>query len=166
MASILLYRSVKTMACRLSMAENPWSGLLIAYLILLSLGRPCSAADVEAVKLRQTVTLGIEEPLSWTLKDLPESLHADATLGLLKHSALSGQVVHQAKEGVRGLFETRAVRTPKGDLLLMFPEGNHYAAGSGKVNDMLAYRSKDDGITWQGPGLPLTSPTASMVSSR
>ena len=151
MASILLYRSVKTMACRLSMAENPLSGLLIAYLILLSLGRPCSAADVEAVKLRQTVTLGIEEPLSWTLKDLSESLHADATLGLLKHSALSGQVVHQAKEGVRGLFETRAVRTPKGDLLLMFPEGNHYAAGSGKVNDMLAYRSKDDGITWQGP---------------
>ncbi|MEL0059696.1 MAG: hypothetical protein VW711_06050, partial [Verrucomicrobiales bacterium] len=76
MASIPRYRSVKTMACRLSMAENPWPGLLITYLMLLSLGRPCSAANVEAVKLRQTVTLGIEEPLSWTLKDLPESLHA------------------------------------------------------------------------------------------
>ena len=69
---------------------------------------------------------------------------ADAELGLLRHEALQGQVVHVAKEGVRGLFETRAVRTPKGDLLLMFPEGNHYAAGAGKVNDLLAYRSSDD----------------------
>ncbi len=79
---------------------------------------------------------------------------ADAELGLLRHEALQGQVVHVAKEGVRGLFETRAVRTPKGDLLLMFPEGNHYAAGAGKVNDLLAYRSSDDGKTWRGPNVP------------
>ena len=34
---------------------------------------------------------------------------------------------------------------------MMFPEGNHYAAGSGKVNDMIAYRSSDNGKSWKGP---------------
>ncbi len=61
--------------------------------------------------------------------------------------------MHVARQGVRGLFETRAVRTPQGDLLLIFPQGDHYASGSGKVNEMIAYRSRDAGQTWQGPNV-------------
>ncbi|MDB2346526.1 PQQ-binding-like beta-propeller repeat protein [Verrucomicrobiales bacterium] len=106
-----------------------------------------------AVELVDSLSLGVENPISISISDPPDGLVADAELGLLRHESLTGQVVHSAKPGVRGLFETRAVRTPKGDLLLMFPEGDHYAAGSGKVNDFIAYRSKDNGKTWRGPNI-------------
>ncbi|MDD4108978.1 MAG: sialidase family protein, partial [Prolixibacteraceae bacterium] len=61
-------------------------------------------------------------------------------------------MIHRNFNG--GLYETRAIKTPDGDYLLMFPNGGHYggAGKSGKkVNDMLAYRSNDKGKTWAGP---------------
>ena len=109
---------------------------------------PLGAAPVEPP---ETVSIGVLDPIVIPLDTPPSILFANPKLGLLHHASMSGQLVHTAKKGVRGLFETRAVRTPKGDLLLMFPEGNHYAAGAGKVNDMIAYRSKDNGKTWHGP---------------
>ena len=99
------------------------------------------------------LSIGVKNPLNVRLAEPPRGLVADKQLGLLRHRVLKGQVLHTAKKGLRGLFETRGVRTPKGDLLLMFPEGNHYAAGSGKVNDMIAYRSSDNGKTWKGPSI-------------
>ena len=97
------------------------------------------------------VVLGVEHPITVSLAKPPRGFVAEAGLGLLRHKSLTGKVVHKARPDVRGLFETRAVRTPEGDLLLMFPEGNHYAAGHGKVNEMVAYRSSDHGQTWEGP---------------
>ena len=97
------------------------------------------------------LSIGVKTPLKVSLAKPPLGFVADAELGLLRHHILKGQVLHSAKQGLRGLFETRGVRTPKGNLLMMFPEGNHYAAGSGKVNDMIAYRSSDNGKTWKGP---------------
>ena len=108
-----------------------------------------------AVELVDELELGVKSPIKISTATLPKGLVADANLGLLRHRSLTGQVVHTAREGLRGLFETRAVRTPKGDLLLLFPEGNHYAAGEGKVNDLLAYRSSDNGKTWKGPSIAL-----------
>lgn len=102
-------------------------------------------------QLVKEVTIGVEKPLKIQRNSPPSGFVFDAKLGLLRHHALQGQLIHSAREGLRGLFETRAVRTPKGDLLLMFPEGNHYAAASGKVNDMISYRSTDNGKTWVGP---------------
>jgi hypothetical protein len=64
---------------------------------------------------------------------------------------VDGQVVHRARSVKGGLYETRATITPGGDYLLMFPDGGHYGGSKTKVNDMLAYRSKDKGRTWQGP---------------
>ena len=84
--------------------------------------------------LLKEVVIGVEQPITVSLTVPPPDFVVDAELGLLRHEALSGQIVHRVGKQARGLFETRAVRTPKGDLLLMFPEGNHYAAGSGKVN--------------------------------
>ncbi|MDG1891121.1 MAG: sialidase family protein [Verrucomicrobiota bacterium] len=104
--------------------------------------------------LLKNVTLGVKDPMKLSLASLPPDLVADSELGLLRHAKLEGSVVHTAGAGLRGLFETRGVRTPEGDLLLMFPEGNHYAAGSGKVNDLIAYRSGDNGKTWNGPTIP------------
>ena len=121
-------------------------------LIALAAAVACSfPATLDAIELVDSLTLGVEKPRTFPIALLPDGLVVDPELGLVRHRKLTGQVVHTAKEGVRGLFETRAVRTPKGDLLLMFPEGNHYAAGAGKVNDMIAYRSSDNGKTWKGP---------------
>ncbi len=88
---------------------------------------------------------------------LPAGLRVDEKLALvLGNSVVTGQVVHTA---TGSLFETRATKTPGGDYLLMFPTntaenptGNaHYGGKNNKVNDMVAYRSKDQGKTWQGP---------------
>lgn len=119
---------------------------LIAPLLALSLSLEIRAAD-----LLESVSLGVKDPITIPLATPPKNLIADAELGILRHHSLTGQLIHKAPDNVRGLFETRAVRTPKGDLLLMFPVGNHYAAGAGKVNDLLAYRSSDNGNTWNGP---------------
>ena len=123
------------------------SSIAISLLLILSLS---AGADRPLV---DQLVIGVQVPNRFSLTDPPEGFVADSELGILRHRALGGQVVHRAREGVRGLFETRAARTPAGDLLLMFPEGNHYASGSGKVNDMIAYRSSDNGKTWQGPRL-------------
>ncbi len=109
-----------------------------------------------AIELAKSIKLGVKAPIAIDLSQPPSTLVADSELGLLRHESLTGQVVHSAKKDVRGLFETRAVRTPKGDLLLLFPEGNHYAAAAGKVNDMLAFRSSDNGTTWNGPTTAFT----------
>ena len=97
--------------------------LFLSMLVAL-LSRVGQAKD----ELLSEVTIGVENPIAIKSSRCPSGFSFDSTLGLLKSNSIDGQVVHIAKEGVRGLFETRAVRTPKGDLLLMFPEGNHYAA--------------------------------------
>ncbi len=80
---------------------------------------------------------------------LPEGLQLREKLGLITAAAVDGQVVHRSKSRI---LETRATITPKGDYLLLFPEGDHYAKSKGeKMNVMLAYRSKDKGKTWEGP---------------
>jgi len=88
----------------------------------------------------------------FTSATLPEGFRMDKELGLLLHNSIQGQVIHRNFTG--GLYETRAVKTPGGDYLFMFPDGGHYSAGGKlgkKVNNMLAYRSKDQGKTWEGP---------------
>jgi hypothetical protein len=54
---------------------------------------------------------------------------------------VNGQVVHRTQKRI---LETRATITPKGDYLLMFPEGDHYAKSKGeKINLMMACRSAE-----------------------
>lgn len=90
-------------------------------------------------------------------ESLPVPLVLDRELGLFLGSrSISGQVVYTASNA---LFETRATVTPSGDYLLMFPTntperltGNvHYGGCREKANDLVAFRSKDKGRTWQGP---------------
>ena len=79
-----------------------------------------STAQVE-VQLVEELSIGVKKPLKVRLAKPPRGFVADTELGLLRHRVLKGQVLHTAKQGLRGLFETRGVRTPKGDLLMMFP---------------------------------------------
>lgn len=78
-------------------------------------------------------------------------LETHADVGIVSAKGISGQVVHRAGPPTGKLFECRATPTPKGDYLLMFPEGEHYNSKHAKVNTMLAYRSSDRGRTWEGP---------------
>ena len=105
------------------------------------------------VQLVEELSIGVKAPLKVSLATPPRGFIAGAELGLFRHRILKGHVLHTAKKGFRGLFETRGVRTPKGNLLMMFPEGNHYAAGSGKVNAMIANRSSDNGKSSKGPAI-------------
>lgn len=94
----------------------------------------------------------IVQNVTITTSNLPKGYRFDKDLGLLLHNSITGQVIHRNYEG--GLYETRAVKTPGGDYLLMFPNGGHYG-GAGKagkkVNDLVAFRSKDQGKIWEGP---------------
>lgn len=106
------------------------------------------------VPLASEVTFGGKRH---ALDILPAGCVADDLLGLVLGSPqLSGQVVHVARErfGAHSIYETRATVTPRGEYLLMFPEGTHYNSLMGKGNAMVAYRSSDQGITWRGPTEP------------
>ena len=82
---------------------------------------------------------------------LPCGILIDEELALARQPALTGQVVHVARNEHKRLYESRGTMTAKGDYLLMFPDGLHYGGLGRKVNEMLAYRSRDKGNTWQGP---------------
>jgi len=78
----------------------------------------------------------------------PSGLELRQELGLVTAKPVDGQLVYESKTH---LFETRAVITPGGDYLLMFPEGEHYGGKTNKVNDLMAMRSSDKGRTWSAP---------------
>lgn len=81
----------------------------------------------------------------------PPRLETLSELGLLCAAGITGQIIHRARSPEQGLYEARATPTPRGDYLVMFPDGGHYGQSDTKANDMLAYRSTDKGRTWQGP---------------
>jgi acetyl esterase/lipase len=86
----------------------------------------------------------------------PEGLVTRESLGLVAVKALAGQVVHRTQTRI---LETRATITPKGDYLLMFPEGDHYAKSKGeRINFMMACRSTDKGRTWSAPAMAYDIP--------
>lgn len=82
---------------------------------------------------------------------LPGALKVRPELGLATFPWVRGAVLYQAKNREGGLYETRAVVTPGGDYLLMFPDGGHYHGKKTKVNDLVAMRSTDHGNTWSAP---------------
>jgi hypothetical protein len=91
----------------------------------------------------------------FSVKKLPNGMLLRENLGLITTEKINGQIVHFGpRDNGKGDFEVRATVTPKGDYLLMFPEGNHYGGCKDKCNQLLAYRSKDKGKTWQGPTVP------------
>ncbi len=98
-----------------------------------------------------TVTVGSTELKT---KALPKGFVLREEMGLITANAVDGQVVHRTQTRI---LETRATITPKGDFLLMFPEGDHYAKSKGeKINSMMASRSTDHGKTWSKPAVATT----------
>jgi BNR repeat-like domain len=85
----------------------------------------------------------------------PSFLRNDANLGILLHKSCSVQRIHARPKPEDWCGESRAIKTPSGDYLLMFTAGlAHYGEQQKKVNSMIAYRSSDSGRTWTGPTVP------------
>ncbi len=115
---------------------------LLAFFIFVA----ASLRALEPLPLMDKVVVnGIEV----NVKAPPRGLAVDNEMGLLVVEGVAGQVVHRTQTRI---LETRATITPKGDYLLMFPEGDHYAKSKGeKINAMMACRSTDKGKTWSKP---------------
>lgn len=84
----------------------------------------------------------------------PKGYEVRQDLGLIVQDSMEGEVVHKAQSAQKSLFETRAVVTPKGDYLVLIPDGSHANSKRKNANVMLAYRSSDEGKTWVGPTKP------------
>ena len=106
--------------------------------------------DPFGVELMGHISVG---GVAFRTEALPTRLELLPEVGLLCANGLAGQVVHRARWPERGLYEPRVTRTPGGDYLMLFPDGGHYGQTDTKVNDMLAYRSSDQGRTWDGPAV-------------
>ena len=108
--------------------------------------------------IAESVEIGVKK---YPVTHLPGSVVLRPEVGLVMNKHVHGQLVHVGGPPRHMVFETRAVVTPRGDYLLMFPDGLHYGwyrtkeqLAAGKWNDMIAYRSSDKGKTWQGPSKP------------
>lgn len=77
-------------------------------------------------------------------------------LGLIVADGIDGAVMHRKEAPENRTYEVRSIVTPAGDYLAAVCAGSaHYGGNVGKkVNDLIAYRSKDKGKTWTG-GQPL-----------
>lgn len=112
----------------------------------------------EPLELAETTQIGGRDV---DLARLPAGYEAKVDLGIVAPARLKGSVVYRTDNGT--LFETRAIKTSSGEYLLMFPtntienaEGrSHYGGASEKRNDLVAFRSKDRGRSWNGPTRPI-----------
>jgi len=84
------------------------------------------------------------------LDSVPKGLTLHRDIGIISSSAVQGKVIFHSDF----VWVPRAIITPKGDYLVLFPEGKgrYY---QGKL--MLAFRSSDKGKTWNGPTIALDS---------
>ena len=85
----------------------------------------------------------------------PQGLYNRPDLGILLNRGISAQRIYARVPPDDWCGESRGVKTPRGDYLVMFTAGQHHYGGQlKKVNDMVAFRSSDHGRTWKGPDLP------------
>lgn len=75
------------------------------------------------------------------LSKLPRGFAVREKIGLMTTKTLDGIVLYRSeKQPDCLLFEVRGTITPKGDYLVMFPDGGHYYGKMEKVNEMTAIR--------------------------
>src|SRR5579872_6391771 len=82
----------------------------------------------------------------------PKGLLNRPDLGILLNQSMSAQRIFAPRPPLDWCGESRAVRTSRGDYLVMLTTGKHHYAGQmTKTNDIVAFRSSDGGKTWAGP---------------
>ena len=88
----------------------------------------------------------------------PKPLRTLAELCVVVPQCAAVQRIHALPPPLHHQYAPRAVKTPGGDLLLMFAAGRgHMWHGRTRdqCNCMVFYRSSDGGETWAGPAMPL-----------
>jgi len=131
---------------------------------------PCSfgqqvydpAADLGIVPLDTIDVHGI----SVSVNDPPRRYVSHKNLGVMAHQKLKIQRIHAWPAPFNGSFHPRAVITPKNDYLVVFSAGRAHMWNTNteitkvtkKPNDLVMYRSPDQGETWHGPFLPFRVP--------
>ncbi|WP_425397833.1 sialidase family protein [Aeoliella sp.] len=90
------------------------------------------------------------------LQSPPAGLRIDESVGLLVNQHAKVQKIHAWPRPRQKVDVPRGLVTPGGDWLVMFAAGrNQYGCSAElrhvKTNEMLSYRSADQGRTWQGP---------------
>jgi predicted neuraminidase len=121
------------------------------------LAQALTAADLGIV-LAEKITVG---GVKIAPASPPKGLKTYANLGIIANRCMAAQRVHARPVGEGCFIEApRAVKTPAGDFLVMFPAGKGHYGGKlrTKKNDMVAYRSSDRGMTWTGPTIPWDVP--------
>jgi hypothetical protein len=89
----------------------------------------------------------------------PRGLHNFPDLGILVNHGMSAQRIYARLPPDDWCGESRCVKTPGGDYLLMLTIGQHHYGGRlTKVNNMVAFRSSDQGKTWSGPQIAWNIP--------
>jgi len=107
------------------------------------------AQNARHEQVADTIEIGCKQ---FATNKLPGKVSVDKDLGIATLPWVEGQVIHKSLvDSNQFIMESHATITPKGDYLLMFPLGLHMAASAEKVNDLISYRSKDKGKTWEGP---------------
>ena len=120
-------------------------------------GKAFSPEELEIVILEQIDIAAAG--LTLNPADPPRHFIHHAELGLMTHELLQMQRIHAWPRPYGFAEPQRAVITPSGDYLLMAAIGKAHQWGvTGKVNEIVAYRSKDKGKTWSLPTLPWEVP--------
>lgn len=82
----------------------------------------------------------------------PKGLLNRPDLGILLNQSMSAQRIFAPLPPQDWCGESRAVKTPEGDYLVLLTTGKHHYGGQlVKTNDMVAFRSSDGCKTWSGP---------------
>ena len=106
------------------------------------------------------IRLGGNENTTLDINHLPKSLCYAPECGIITVTGTAAKLIYENEDG-KGVYEVRGTYTPKGDIIVMFPCGEHYTSRScEKPNEMYMLRSTDDGRTWSGPALPFNIPYA------
>ena len=110
------------------------------------------------LKLSDEIHIGGDADKTLHTAHLPCGMHLLSDCGIAVCRGINGSIVYSNPDG-KGTYEVRGTKTPGGDMILMFPCGEHYTARSSvKQNTMLMFRSRDGGETWQGPYEPFDIP--------
>jgi hypothetical protein len=117
--------------------------------LLIPRGGFAMPSDTPNLPPMDTITIGGHEIHP---ANPPHGMHNLPDLGILVNEGMVAQRVYAHPPPENWCGESRAIKTPGGDYLLMLTIGTHHYGGqTTKTNDMVAFRSSDQGRTWIGP---------------
>lgn len=116
-------------------------------------------SGLKSFPISETIRIGGNDSNTLLTSSLPCDMQLLSDCGIVVCHGIDGKIVYEDPDG-KGTYEVRGTFTPGGDMLIMFPCGEHYTSRGEKPNTMLMLRSTDSGKTWQSPTEPFDIPYA------